>query len=200
LGYLFIRIEEEAAASSSAEPLDGDQESSSSATSVASADPEAAPVSTVFAMLQTQGLSVTTEGSSVFLAWDTLPSTELVGYNIYYGTTSGRYIQRRGVDASASSLTLRALPIGTTYYFAIRGVNAAEQETEFSREVAVSVGMPETSTSPLVAGTLPATTPPSSGTIAGDTGNPNVLLILLLLSASIGTMLSFRRQFAVSHA
>lgn len=154
--------------------------------------------STVFTMLQVQGLRVTTEGSSVFLAWDALPSSELVGYNVYYGTTSGRYIQRRGVDKDATTLTLRALPVGVTYYFAVRGVNAENQETEFSQEVGISVGNPATSTSPLVGSTRPTPTPGTNGSVAGDTGVSSTLLILLFVSAVTGTFVAFRRQWSVS--
>lgn len=154
--------------------------------------------SAVFTMLQVQGLRVTTEGSSVFLAWDALPSSELVGYNVYYGTTSGRYIQRRGVDKSATTLTLRALPVGTTYYFAVRGVNAQNQETEFSQEVGISVGNPATSTSPLVGNTGPTPTPGTNGSVAGETGVSSTLMILLLVSAVTGTFAAFRRQWGVS--
>lgn len=140
---------------------------------------------------------MTTEGSSVFLAWDALPSTELVGYNIYYGTTTGKYIQRRGVEKDATSLTLRALPVGTTYYFAIRAVNDKNQETEFSQEVGVSVGNPSTSTAPLTANSLPTRTPSTNGSVAGETGVSTMLLPLLLISAVIGTFVAFRRQQSI---
>lgn len=170
--------------------------SAMTSTGSSSARPAAAP-STVFTMLQVQGVRVTTEGSSVFLAWDALPSTELVGYNIYYGTTTGKYIQRRGVEKDATTLTLRALPNGTTYYFAIRAVNDKNQETEFSQEVGVSVGNPSTSTAPLTANSLPTRTPSTNGSVAGETGVSSMLLPLLMISAVIGTFVAFRRQQSV---
>ncbi len=159
--------------------------------------PSSIATNSVFTMLQVQGARVTTEGSSVFLAWDTLPSSEIIGYNVYYGTTMGSYIQRRGVDKSATSITIRALPVATTYYFAVRGVNAAGKETDFSQEVAVSVGNPRTSTSPLNANSLPTNTPTTNGDISGQTGTSTVLIAFLLISALTGTMLAFRRQWSV---
>ncbi len=152
--------------------------------------------STVFTLLQVQGLRVTTEGSSVYLAWDALPSSELVGYNVYYGTVSGQYIQRRGVEKSATSMTIRALPIGTTYYFAVRGINAADEETVFSQEVGVSVGNPRTSTAPLT-GSI-TKTPETGGEVAGETGLSSTLVMLITFSAAIGTIIAFRRQFRTS--
>lgn len=202
-GYLFVRFDPDGSqqASSAASIASSSSIAPSSpmqASSIASSIPAAND--TVFAMLQVQGLRVTTEGSSVFLAWDALPSTELAGYNVYYGTTMGSYIQRRGVEKSATSITIRALPEGSTYYFAVRGANASGQETEFSQEVGISVGKPRTSTSPLSANSLPAGTPETNGSVAGETGISSALLAFLTLSAVIGTVLAFRRQWAVAVA
>lgn len=210
-GYLFVRFDtagiEQNASSAATTSTENSAQAESTMSSSSSSDisfpfssssSSAAPVipSTVFTMLQVQGLRVTTEGSSVFLAWDPLPSAELVGYNVYYGTTTGQYIQRRGVDSAATTLTIRALPVGTTYYFAVRGVNGRDQETEFSQEVGISVGNPRTSTSPLTANSLPTGTPDTNGTVAGETGLSSVLLVFLLLSAVTGTFIAYRRQAA----
>lgn len=172
----------------------------SSATS--SALTSSKPSTSVFTLLQIQGLRVTTEGSSVFLAWDKLPSQELVGYNIYYGTISGKYIQRRSVDKNTTSITIRALPVATTYYFAVRGVNAANKETDFSQEVGISVGNAATSTSPLTAAVLKQKspkTPRTGGSLSGETGAPSTISLFLMLSAVIGTTLAFRRQLSARH-
>ena len=166
----------------------------SSLSSLSSASSSSSSSETVFPLLQVQNVRITTEGSAVFLAWDVLPSTELIAYNIYYGTVSGQYIQRRTIEKNASSLTIRALPIGSTYYFAIRGMNAQNQETEFSQEVGISVGNPSTSTSPLTANTLPTETPDTGGTISGETGTASSLVIFVLFVAVIGTIFAFRRQ------
>lgn len=147
-----------------------------------------------FTLLQVLGLRVTTEGSSVFLAWDALPSSELAGYNVYYGTVSGRYIQRKSVDRAANSLTIRALPVGTTYYFAVRAYNATGEETVFSQEVGISVGNPKTSTSPLNANTLITKTPSTGGKLSGETGISSTLLFLVLGCAAVGTLITVRRQ------
>jgi hypothetical protein len=82
-----------------------------------------------------QNIRITTEGSSIYLGWEGLNSSQLKAYNIYYGTTTGRYIQRKTVEASTKSLAIRSLPIGTTYYFAVRAVNLADQESAFSRSL-----------------------------------------------------------------
>lgn len=66
---------------------------------------------TTFSLLQIRNVRVTTDGTSVFLAWDPLQSSLLKAYNIYYGTTSGRYIQRRTIDKSETSITIRSFPL-----------------------------------------------------------------------------------------
>lgn len=157
-----------------------------------------------FSLLQVQNVRVTTEGSAVYLGWEVLNSSQLKGYNIYYGTTTGRYIQRKTVEASVKSIAIRSLPLGTTYYFAVRAVNLADQESAFSQEVAVTVGDPKTSTAPLAAGSIPTDGPgknPLQGSVTGDgstvpgaTGIPSIALTLALLSAVMGTGFASRRQ------
>lgn len=157
------------------------------------------PVSTTaFTLLQVLNLRATTEGSSVFLAWDALEAPDLRGYNVYYGTTSGRYIQRRSVDSASTTLTLRGLVEGTTYYIAVRGVNGKNQESQFSREVGITVGQPETSTSPLAASAINngpgGQAPGNGGTIAGESGSSSLFLIVFGACALIGTAFAFKRQ------
>lgn len=165
---------------------------------------------TAFSLLQVRNLRVTTDGSTAFLAWDPLRSSLLKAYNVYYGTTSGRYIQRRTVDKSDNSLTLRNLTVGTTYYFAVRAVSTSDEESAFSREVSVTIGDPNSSTAPLTPGSINDPTPqnplqgqvPSPGTsepvVPGETGSSSVAIGFLVLAAIIGTMFAMRRQTLVS--
>ncbi|OGJ66719.1 hypothetical protein A3F36_04790 [Candidatus Peribacteria bacterium RIFCSPHIGHO2_12_FULL_55_11] len=157
-----------------------------------------------FSLLQVQNVRVTTEGSAIYLGWEALNSSQLKAYNVYYGTTTGRYIQRKTVESSVKSLAIRSLPLGTTYYFAVRAVNMVDQESAFSQEIAVTVGDPKTSTAPLAAGSIPTDGPgknPVQGSVTGDggtvpgaTGIPSIALTLALLSAVIGTGFASRRQ------
>lgn len=142
-------------------------------------------------ILQVRNVRVTTQGSAVFLAWDKLASTLLNGYNIYYGTTSGRYIQRKSVDKNTMLIDIRALPEGTTYFFAVRGTCGEKNESAFSQEVAVQVGDPKTSTSPLKGNLLNVKKPLTTS----ETGLPSSLALLLVFSAITGTLLASRRQW-----
>lgn len=164
-----------------------------SAPAVASSAPQR---DSVFSLLQVQNLRVTTEGGSAFLAWDALPSTELAGYSVHYGTVSGQYLQRRRVDAKSLTLAIRALPEKTRYYFAVRGATRTGKETEFSQEVAVTIGDPKTSTAPLIGRTsVQQIKPPKTdGAVAGETGAPSAILLFVAASALLGTAIAFRRQ------
>src|SRR3954447_5001474 len=55
--------------------------------------------------------------ASVNLAWDPSTSTGVLGYNIYYGTSSGGYTTTASVT-NATTITIPSLVAGTTYYFA----------------------------------------------------------------------------------
>jgi len=128
--------------------------SSSTISAIAKANTTEAPQNTnnsTFGILQVQGVKVTTRDALVFVGWNQFRSAGLKGYNVYYSTVSGRYIQRHSVPSSETSVTLRNLAPDTTYYFAVRAVNEQDQESVFSQEVSVTVGKPETASSPLLA-------------------------------------------------
>lgn len=210
-GSLAVRIRGAASASSISSVAAGTGASSIAASSApASSAPavssvpasSAAPAPTLFAKLQVQALRVTTEGSSAFLAWNPLPSAELAGYNLYYGSISGRYLQRRSVEKESQTLTIRALPVGQTYFFAVRAVNAQGQESDFSREVAVTIGNPATSTSPLsgalIEGGPRGNAPSTNGSVAGDSGPGSWFALFAVVSAVMGTAFAFRRQWTAT--
>lgn len=163
---------------------------------------------TAFSLLQIRNLRITTDGSSVFLAWDPLQSSQLKANTVYYSKTSGQYMQRRTIDKSENSLTVRSLEIGKRYYFAVRALSKQDEESAFSREVSIVIGDPDSSTAPLVPGSISAG--PGKNPVAnilneevltpvpGETGLPSAVVLFLIGSAVIGTSFASRRQFVVS--
>ncbi len=166
------------------------------------------PNSGAFQLLQVQNLKLTSSNQSIFVGWDPLPSADIDGYNVYYGTVSGKYIQRRSLEEDNSSLILRDLEPNSTYYVAVRAYSKKGEESTFSHEESVRVGKPESSTSPLnqqpgkISSNPPAETNPietRNGTsITGETGLNTGVVAVILFSAAIGTALAWRRQFATS--
>ena len=76
----------------------------------------------------------------LILTWDApttnadgTPLTDLAGYKIYYGTSSGSYTTT--VDAgNVTTYNVPALPSGT-YYFAVTAVDTSGNESDYSNEV-----------------------------------------------------------------
>ncbi len=163
---------------------------------------------TAFSLLQIRNVRLTTEGNSIFVAWDPLQSSQLKAYNIYYGTTSGKYIQRRSIAISDHSITLRSMTIGTRYFIGVRGLSTKDEESAFSQEVSIIVGQPDSSSAPLTAGSLkdfPKGTTAGNilkqggqTNVPGETGVPTFIILLLIGSAVTGTILASRRQWSIS--
>lgn len=210
LGTLLVRFTATAGVSSSMNSSTGASTSSTplvTSNAFSSASP---PERTSFVLLQVQNLRVTTDqgGTTMYAAWDPLRSSDLAGYNLYYGTQRGQYIQRHSIPLESTSTAVRGLVAGQTYYLAIRAVNGSNEETAFSREVSITVGSPRTSTAPLVLGKTQYTGPqgknPLDGSVGsgqnvpGQSGSSTTLVLFLVISAVIGTLFACRRQYTLS--
>lgn len=83
----------------------------------------------------------TASAGSVTLAWDPSPSTEVTGYRIYYGTTTGTYTQFLSVG-NTNRATVTGLPSGVRYYFAATAISRSGLESSFSTEVSQVIPSP----------------------------------------------------------
>lgn len=108
---------------------------------------------------------------SVTLAWNRNPASDIAGYRLYYGTSSGTYTWL--IDAGNTlAFTVLGLTAGQTYYFVATDYNTAGVESPRSNEVtytAVAVPPPPPTVSLLVAPTA---------------GNKFVVPVGILLTAS----------------
>jgi len=87
--------------------------------------------------------------SSITLAWNPSVSTNVVGYNIYSGFTSGVYTSTNFV-AGSTNVTVTGLVEGTTYYFAATAVDTLGNESPFSNVTSYSVPTNSVSTNSTV--------------------------------------------------
>ncbi len=79
--------------------------------------------------------------SGVTVAWVGSSDPSVVGYNVYYGGSSGTYTN--GLNAgSATNLTVTGLTPGATYYFAATAYDSMALESDYSAEIAYSVPIP----------------------------------------------------------
>ncbi len=72
-------------------------------------------------------------GASLNLAWNANTETDLAGYRIYYGTSSGNYTSSRETGKVTSSM-LSDLTEGTTYYITMSAFDTSQNESQKSAE------------------------------------------------------------------
>ena len=72
--------------------------------------------------------------TGVSLVWDRSADSSVVGYNVYYGTSSRCYTNQIPVE-NATNATISNLQAGTTYYFAVTAYDSLGLESLPSDEV-----------------------------------------------------------------
>lgn len=82
--------------------------------------------------------STRTTGTTAALAWNANAESDLAGYKVYSGTSSGRY--GAPVDVGrVTSYQFSNLKLGTTYYFAVTAYDVNGNESLLSSEVSKSI-------------------------------------------------------------
>ncbi|MCP4255409.1 MAG: DUF5011 domain-containing protein [Candidatus Scalindua sp.] len=90
-------------------------------------------------LTDSQNVTVTVNDSSQpTLSWNANIETDLAGYKVYYGNTSGSYATNVDVG-NQTSYTLSGLVGGQTYYIAITAYDSTGNESPFSSEVIYNV-------------------------------------------------------------
>lgn len=111
--------------------------------------------------------------TSVTLAWNPSPESNVAGYDIFYGTSSGNYTSAVSV-LSATNVTIRGLQSGVTYYFAAASFDTNGDLSPNSPEISATVGA-----TGQVTGTLTTIGALSAGqfgfTLSGVTGGQYVV-------------------------
>ncbi|MBC8096498.1 MAG: fibronectin type III domain-containing protein, partial [Akkermansiaceae bacterium] len=75
---------------------------------------------------------------NVTLTWSPSPDTNVVGYNVYYGSASRSYTNKLNAGSS-TNLVIGGLKEGVTYYFAATAYNILAIESDYSAEVSYLV-------------------------------------------------------------
>jgi len=81
--------------------------------------------------------------ASVELEWDPNTEPELVGYKIYWGTSSGNYTSSKDVGKT-TTYTLTGLDEGKTYYFAATAYDGSSNESGYSNQISYTVPYSDT--------------------------------------------------------
>lgn len=104
--------------------------------------------------------------ASLKVSWNANTDSDLAGYKVYYGTTSGTYSDIVNVG-NATSYTIPSLSTGKTYYVAVTAYDTSSNESEKSTEMSAYVPVPDTTapTGSIVINAGAATTPTRSVTL-----------------------------------
>ena len=89
-------------------------------------------------VIQNANGSATLSWTAPTLNEDGTALTDLAGYKIYYGTSSGTYTVEIPVDVGTTTLVVENLT-PDTYYFAGTAINSSDVESRFSDEAVKSV-------------------------------------------------------------
>ena len=79
-------------------------------------------------------LGTSLEAASISLEWDANAESDLAGYIMFYGTTSGVYTSQVTVG-NQTTWTATGLTAGQHYYFALKAYNHDQLQSSFSAEV-----------------------------------------------------------------
>ena len=72
---------------------------------------------------------------------DSTPLTDLAGFKIYYGTSSGYYTQSIDINnTTTTSYQVNNLTDGATYYFAVTAYDTSSNESGYSNEACRTIG------------------------------------------------------------
>jgi hypothetical protein len=76
--------------------------------------------------------------AQVTVAWDENTESDVAGYRVHYGTSSGGYNQ--SLDAGAfTSCVISGLDEGITYYFAATAYDSQDNESDYSEEISFTI-------------------------------------------------------------
>lgn len=135
-----------------------------------------------------QAIRITSGPEYIIASWDAVEGA--AGYNIYYSNTSGRYLQRRSTG-NVNEYYLDHLKTGEVYYFAVTAYKSAREESDYSNEVRIRVGYPQSSSAPLLFTKSENIIKNAKSNV--KSGPEGVFALITFLSA-FGTFLFVKRQ------
>ncbi len=103
-------------------------------------------------MLLAAGAGSALYGGQATLLWDANLESDVVGYKLHYGSSSGSYAQSVNVG-NVTEATIPDLEGGATYFFVVTAYNSAGQESLASNEVSSAIA----NGTPVASITAPAT-------------------------------------------
>jgi hypothetical protein len=95
---------------------------------------------TPLAIESLNGVGTVSQGHTVDLSWNASTSQNVIGYNVYRGTTSGGpYTKINSVLDPNTAYTDSSVANATTYYYVSTAVNSSNEESGYSNEAQASI-------------------------------------------------------------
>ncbi|MGZ5028516.1 MAG: fibronectin type III domain-containing protein, partial [Methylobacter sp.] len=108
---------------------------------------------------------------SANLAWNASTSSNVGGYKVSYGQSSGSYSSTVDVG-NTTTYTMPNMQEGTKYYFAVKAYDSTKTiESAYSNEANMTVPVTTTSTTPTTTSTTPTTTSTTPTTTSTSTSS-----------------------------
>ncbi len=149
--------------------------------------------------------AVTVFAGDATLSWDPpttnadgSPLTDLAGYKIYYGTTSGNYTNNIDVG-NVTTYKVVDLTEGLTYFFVVSAYDTLGNESDYSNEVSKKIESVDT-TPPRITGVYPDNITNSSVVINWTTDEPSDTQVEYGTTSSYGTKTTLDTQPVTGHA
>lgn len=129
---------------------------------------------------------------------DGTPLTDLAGYRIYYGTSTGNYTQNINVG-NVTTYQLASLTDGYTYYFAITAYDTLGNESAYSNEISKFMQVVDT-TPPVISGVYSGSITSTDVTISWTTNEASTTQVEYGDTASYGSSTTINTSMATSHS
>jgi len=95
---------------------------------------------TPLAMESLNGVGTVSQGHTVDLSWNARTSNNVIGYNVYRGTTSGGpYTKINSTLDPNTAYTDSSVANGITYYYVSTAVNSSNEESGYSNEAQATI-------------------------------------------------------------
>jgi hypothetical protein len=101
---------------------------------------------------------------SVTLTWIPSTDTNVVGYNVYYGGTSGDYTNKIST-ANTTNTVVSGLTQGVTYYFVVTAYDSSGLESPFSNQASYAIPLGVTNNAATTNNVVIGNTPPTLNVI-----------------------------------
>lgn len=123
--------------------------------------------------------------------------TDLAGYKVYYGTTSGNYSQSVDIG-NLTAYQVINLTDGATYYFAVTAYDTSANESSFSNEVSKSIQAVDT-TPPAISGVYSGSITSTGAAISWTTNEASDTQVEYGTTTSYGSTTTLNASLATTH-